>query len=58
VTCAEEDTAGPAEVLSLSLLGPVTKAHGEMNRTVATGRARFPAYEYVKEQEEPRGDGI
>lgn len=58
VTCAEEDTAGPAVVSSLSLLGPVTGAHGEMNRTVVTGWVRFPAYEYVKKQEELRGDGI
>lgn len=35
------------------------RAHGEANRAVPTGQARFPADEYVvKKQEGLRGDGI
>jgi len=38
----------------VKLAGARRRAHGEANRAVATGRARF-LDEYVKEQEEPRG---
>lgn len=39
-------------------LAGTVRAYGEANRAVATGQARFPVDEYVKEQEEPRGDGV